>query len=436
MANHGTARQANGQADERPGTTRQTTTRNTTRRAFLGAVGTAGGASVACSSGLPLGSPEPALSHEAIPLDAPIPVEEAPTPALLVDVAAMERNLAKMAAHAEEQGVSLRPHTKTHKCPLLARHQMDLGAVGVCCAKVGEAEVMVDAGVEEVLITSPVVTDDKIGRVVALSKKSSEVALVVDNQPAAERLAEAAAAAGVTQRVLVDLDVGTRRTGIAVGEPALELARAIDGLSNLDLQGLQAYAGHLMHVHGHAERQTRSLAALETAVETKRLIEDDGIELAVLTGGGTGTWDIDSAIDGMTDLQVGSYLFMDEQYRKIGSRSGEVFDDFETSLFVVVTAISQPAPGMITTDGGYKAFASDADRPRVADMPGVVYGWGGDEHGMLRIADAARPPQLGDRLWCVTPHCDPTVNLYDVYHPVRNGRVEELWPISARGKSQ
>ncbi len=409
---------------------------HTTRRAFLGAVGTAGGASVACSSGLSVGAPEPALSHEAIPLDTPIPVEEVPTPALLIDVATMELNLAKMAAHAEEQGISLRPHTKTHKCPLLAKRQMEMGAVGVCCAKVGEAEVMVEAGIEEVLITSPVVTDDKIGRVVALSNKSSEVALVVDNRPAAERLNEAAAAQGATQRVLVDLDVGTRRTGIATGEPALELARKIDALPNLDLRGLQAYAGHLMHVHGHAERQARSLEALEAAVETRRLIEADGIAVSVLSGGGTGTWDIDSEVDGMTDLQVGSYLFMDEQYRRIGSRHGAVFDDFETSLFVVVTAISQPVPEMITTDGGYKAFASDADRPQLADLAGVVYGWGGDEHGMLRIADAPRPPQLGDRLWCVTPHCDPTVNLYDVYYPVRDGRVEELWPISARGKSQ
>ena len=409
---------------------------HTTRRAFLGAVGAAGGATVACSSGLTGRPAEPALSHEPIPLERPIPVEDVPTPALLVDVATMDLNLAKMAAHAEEKGISLRPHTKTHKCPLLAKRQMEMGAVGVCCAKVSEAEVMVEAGIGEVLITSPVVTDDKIGRVAALSKQSAEVALVVDNRPAAERLQEAAAAAGVVQRVLIDLDVGTRRTGIAVGEPALELARAIDGLPNLNLQGLQAYAGHLMHVHGHAERQTRSLAALETAVETKRLIEADGIELSVLTGGGTGTWDIDSAVNGMTDLQVGSYLFMDDQYRQIGSRNSEVFDDFETSLFVMVTAISQPVSTMITTDGGYKAFASDADRPLLADVGGVVYGWGGDEHGMLRIADAARPPQLGDRLRCITPHCDPTVNLYDVYYPVRDGRVEELWPISARGKSQ
>lgn len=409
---------------------------HTTRRAFLGAVGAAGGASVACSSGLARDPAAAALSHRAIPLDVPIPADEAPTPALLIDVAAMELNLAKMAAHAEEQGIGLRPHTKTHKCPLLAKRQIELGAVGVCCAKVSEAEVMVEAGIGEVLITSPVVTDDKVGRVVALSRQSPELALVVDSLAAAERLNEAAEAADATQRVLIDLDVGTRRTGVAVGEPALELARAIDGLGHLDLRGLQAYAGHLMHVHGHAERQERSLAALASAVQTKRAIEDDGIELGVLTGGGTGTWDIDSAVDGMTDLQVGSYLFMDEQYRRIGGRNGDVFDDFETSLFVVVTAISQPVPELITTDGGYKAFASDAGRPQLADRPGVVYGWGGDEHGMLRIADAPRPPQLGDRLRCVTPHCDPTVNLYDVYYPVRNGRVEELWPISARGKSQ
>ncbi len=409
---------------------------HTTRRAFLGAVGAAGGATVACSSGVAVRSTEAALSHEPIPLDTPLPVEDVPTPALLIDVARMELNLAKMAAHAEERGISLRPHTKTHKCPLLAQRQMELGAVGVCCAKVSEAEVMVEAGIGEVLITSPVVTDDKIGRVVALSKQSPEVTLVVDNRAAAERLHEAAVAESVTQRVLVDLDVGTRRTGVATGEPALELARTIDGLPNLDLRGLQAYAGHLMHVHGHAERQARSLEALEAAVETRRLIEADGISVSVLSGGGTGTWDIDSEVDGMTDLQVGSYLFMDEQYLRIGGRNGDVFDDFETSLFVQVTAISQPVPELITTDGGYKAFASDADRPQLADVGGVVYGWGGDEHGILRIADAPRPVQLGDRLRCITPHCDPTVNLYDVYYPVRDGRVEELWPISARGKSQ
>ena len=409
---------------------------HTTRRAFLGAVGAAGGATVACSSGVTVGNAEPALSHQAIPLDTPLSVEDVPTPALLIDVARMELNLAKMAAHAEEQGISLRPHTKTHKCPLLAKRQMELGAVGVCCAKVSEAEVMVQAGIAEVLITSPVVTDDKTGRVVNLSKRSPEVTLVVDHRAAAERLHEAAMAEGVTQRVLVDLDVGTRRTGIATGEPALELARAIDGLPNLDLRGLQAYAGHLMHVHGHAERQARSLEALEAAVETRRLIEADGIAVSVLSGGGTGTWDIDSEVDGMTDLQVGSYLFMDEQYLRIGGRNGEIFDDFETSLFVQVTAISQPVPELITTDGGYKAFASDADRPQLADIGGVVYGWGGDEHGILRIADATRPVRLGDRIRCITPHCDPTVNLYDVYYPVRDGRVEELWPISARGKSQ
>ncbi len=407
-----------------------------TRRAFLGALGAAGGAAAACDSGTSARSAESPLTHEPIPLDPPLAVEDVPTPALLVDVARMELNLAKMAAHAEEQGISLRPHTKTHKCPLLAKRQMEMGAVGVCCAKVGEAEVMVEAGIGEVLITSPVVTDDKIRRVVALSKRSPEVTLVVDHAAAAERLHRAAEAGGVTQRVLVDLDVGTRRTGIATGQPALELARTIDRLPKLDLRGLQAYAGHLMHVHGHAERRARSLEALAAAVETRRLIEADGIAVSVLSGGGTGTWDIDPEIDGMTDLQVGSYLFMDEQYRRIGSRGGEVFDDFETSLFVQVTAISQPVPEMITTDGGYKAFASDADRPRLADIGGVVYGWGGDEHGMLRIADAARPVQLGDRLRCITPHCDPTVNLYDVYYPVREGRVEELWPISARGKSQ
>jgi D-serine deaminase-like pyridoxal phosphate-dependent protein len=373
---------------------------------------------------------------EAIHLERPLPLQAVPTPALLVDVAALERNLERMAVHAKAKNVALRPHTKTHKSPLLAKRQIEKGAIGVCAAKVSEAEVMVDAGVEAVLVTSPVVTRDKIARVVELTRRSRGLQIVVDNAVAAKSLSEAAQAAGVVVGVLIDLDPGIRRTGVAPGAPALDLLRQVARLPGLRFDGLQAYAGHVMHVTGWEERRARSLQALERCLETKNLMEREGFEVRVFTGGGTGTFDIDCDVDAFTDLQVGSYLFMDCGYRRVGDRDSAVFDAFEPSLFVLSTAISQPAAGFITVDAGYKALATDSGVPDLRDISGVVYNWGGDEHGILKLEAPSRPIELGDQVTLVAPHCDPTVNLYDVFHPYRDGRVEELWPVAARGMSQ
>jgi D-serine deaminase-like pyridoxal phosphate-dependent protein len=342
-----------------------------------------------------------------------------------------------MAAHARAKDIALRPHTKTHKCPLLAKRQLDLGAIGVCAAKVSEAEVMVDAGIDAVLITSPVVTRDKIARVVELARRSRGLQIVVDDAAAAAALGEAARKAGVAVGVLIDLDPGMGRTGVAPGPPALELLRGIARHPALRFDGLQCYAGNVMHVNGWEERRRRSLQALERAIETKGLMEREGFEVRVFTGGGTGTFDIDCDVEAFTDLQVGSYLFMDVSYRRCGGRrGGTVFDDFEPSLFVLATAISKPQSGYITIDAGFKAMSADSGVPDVWDVTGVTYKWGGDEHGILVLESPSRPIELGDQVTLVVPHCDPTVNLYDVLHPYRDGRVEELWPISARGKSQ
>jgi D-serine deaminase-like pyridoxal phosphate-dependent protein len=373
---------------------------------------------------------------EAIRLDRPIPLAEVATPALLVDADALERNLARMAKHAKQKGVALRPHTKTHKCPLLARRQLEHGAIGVCAAKLAEAEVMVDAGIEAVLVTSPVVTRDKIARAVELARRSGGFQIVVDNLAAAKSLSEAAEAAGVVVGVLIDLDPGIRRTGVAPGAPALALLREVKKLRGLRFDGLQSYAGHVMHVEGWEARKARSLQALASSLETKAAMEREGHEVRVFTGGGTGTFDIDCDVDAFTDLQVGSYLFMDCGYRRIGDRDSAVFDAFEASLFVASTAISQPAAGFITVDAGFKAMAADSGVPELRDVTGVVYHWGGDEHGILQLEAPSRPIGLGDQVVLIAPHCDPTVNLYDVLHPYRDGRIEELWPIAARGKSQ
>ncbi len=384
---------------------------------------------------------------DAIPLDRPLSLSEVPTPALIIEVAALERNLAKMATAIGERKKRIRPHTKTHKCPLLARRQLDLGAVGVCCAKVSEAEVQAAAGIGPILITSPVVTEDKIARVVALAVWMARdlgaargLEIVVDDAGAVDRLGRAARSAGIGLGVLIDLDPGTGRTGIAAGDAAIGLARRIVDSSRLELRGLQAYAGHLMHVAGHAERRRRSHETWAPAIATFERLRSEGIAVDVLTGAGTGTWDIDCELEAITDLQVGSYLFMDTEYRAIGGPEGAVLDDFDPSLFVLATAISKPRRGWITVDAGTKALAFERVRPEVAGHPEITYNWAGDEHGMLELGVAAGAAGaeigLGSRLRIVPAHCDPTVNLYDFYYPVIDGEVRELWPISARGCSQ
>lgn len=383
------------------------------------------------------GNAEAAIMSDAVRLDEPIPIAEVPTPALLLDRAVFEANLKKMADHLAAKGVGARPHSKTHKCPVIAKRQLELGAVGICCAKVGEAQVMADAGISNILITSPVVTREKIEPVVAMAKAHDGIMMVIDNIPTADAFNAAAKAAGITLSVLIDLDTGTRRTGIALGEPAVQLAQHIvQHCDALSLKGLQAYAGHLMHITGHEKRKARSVETLGLALETKAAIEAAGIPIGIFSGGGTGTFDIDSSIAGMTDLQTGSYPFMDVQYRVIGDADSEVFDFFEPSLFVLVTAISKPVEALITVDGGYKSFAAEDVKPEFADIDGMVYNWGGDEHGIVQVQNASQPFNLGDKARMIVSHCDPTVNLYDVYHVVEDGHVTELWPIAARGKSQ
>ena len=376
-------------------------------------------------------------SHLPIPLEEPVPLDRLETPALLLDLDAFERNLEKMARHGRARKIGLRPHGKTHKCGIIARRQIDKGAVGICAAKVSEAEVFVEAGVEEVLITSPVATPEKVLRIVELAKRAPTLTMVIDNEKSARDFDAAARAAGVVLRVLVGLDTGTRRTGIALGDPALALVDLIARLSHLDFRGLQAYAGHVMHVQGHAPRKERSIAALEPCLDTRERIERAGHRVQLFTGGGTGTFDIDCDIEGVTDLQVGSYIFMDVQYRAIGDREGDVFDSFEPALFVLATAISQPVKEAITVDAGGKAFAYEPKSgPEFRHLDGLLYHYGGDEHGIVQFLDDRRPLKLGQKAQLIVSHCDPTVNLYDVIHPFRDGVVTELWPIDARGRSQ
>lgn len=379
---------------------------------------------------------EAAAKSEPIALEEAMNVYDLPTPSLVLDLDAFEANVKKMADLYRAKGRGLRPHAKTHKCPIIAKKQIEAGAIGICAAKVAEAEVMVEAGIEKILITSPVVTRDKIGRVVALASKSPGVQIVIDNEQNARDFNEAAAAAGVKLGVFVDIDPGLHRTGIAPGEPALKLAQTVSQLPSLEFAGLQFYDGRLMHRKGFEERKKAYVENMKKATDTKALIEGSGIEVPALSCGGTGTYNIDCDIDGVTDVQVGSYIFMDVNYRAAGGVNSAVFDDFQPSLFVLATAISQPAGGMITFDCGFKAMSPDSDLPQFRDVSGVQYLWGGDEHGIVLLAAPSKPIKLGDKLPLIVSHCDPTVNLYDHLYAYRGEQVEAIWPIAARGKSQ
>ncbi len=362
--------------------------------------------------------------------------DEIPTPALLLDLDRFERNLRRMAERVQRAGKHLRPHAKTHRCPEIARRQIAAGALGVACAKLGEAEVMAEAGVRGLLITTEVVPPAKIERLMRLVAQAPDTLVVVDHVDNARALSRAAARYGVTVSVLVDVEVGGRRTGIAPGEPALALARAVAALPSLRLRGLQGYAGQCAHVVGWGARRDASHAAMAPLMETRRLLEAAGLPVEIVAGGSTGTHDIDLDLPGLTELQAGSYCVMDVDYRRIGGRSGDALTEFEMALTVAATVVSVPEKDRAMVDAGLKAFSTDKPfPPEAVERPGVEYGFAGDEHGRLTLRDPDRPLALGERIEFFPPHCDPTINLYDRIHAVRGERVEAVWPIAARGRS-
>ena len=360
-----------------------------------------------------------------------------PTPALLLDLDAFDANVAKMAAHLSQRGKRFRPHGKTHKCPDIAKALVRAGAVGTCAAKLSEAEVFAASGVKGVLVTTQVVGRRKIERAVALAQKHPDTIFVVDDPQVVRDLNDAAGARrGRPAVVNVAVDLLFGRTGIAAGEPALELGRIIASLKHVRLAGIQAYDGGASHTVGFEARQERSRASMAQAVETRRLFDAAGIPCPLLSCGSTGTYNIDSEIDGVTELQPGSFMFMDVDYNRIGGQDGPVYRDFQNALTVITTVVSRRT-NVAIVDGGYKAFATDRPfTPEVKGIDGIAYAWAGDEHGRLDLTSASADVKLGDRLELIVPHCDPSVNLYDRLYALRGDRVDAVWPIAARGMSQ
>jgi len=358
------------------------------------------------------------------------------TPALVIDLDLLEDNIAHMAAHAGANGIALRPHAKTHKCSQIAKLQIAAGAPGVCVAKLGEAEALAEAGIDSILVTSPVVTDRAIARLVALNSKIRELIAVCDNCAVAKRFAEVAASLGKPLKLLVDIDPGLGRTGLRPGTDAIALVCEIARNPAFELKGLQCYAGDLQHLESYNERRAKSLAALADLASLCRSLESEGIAPKIVSGGGTGTFDIDAEARILTELQVGSYVFMDRQYNEAWEKSGGRAP-FATSLFVQTTVISANRDGLATTDAGFKAFATDAGVPVIVGgaPAGASYFFFGDEQGGILYPSERGKLQPGDVVVCAVPHCDPTVNLYDCYHAVRGDRLEAIWPIEGRGRS-
>lgn len=358
------------------------------------------------------------------------------TPALVVDLPSFERNIIAMQEHCNRAGLKLRPHAKTHKCAEIARRQIRAGAVGQCVAKLGEAEALAEAGIEGILVTSPVVTAQAFARVAKLNARLGDFMVVADSAVCADGYAQAARASGKRLKVLVDVDIGLHRTGIQPGEPALALAQKIASEPQLQFMGLQGYAGQLQHVPVFEERRTQSLAAMKTLGETRDRIVAAGVPCPIVSGGGTGTFNIDPEARVLTELQAGSYIFMDKQYGEVRIANAAPLS-FEMSLFVQTTVISATMPGLATTDAGLKSFATEAGPPIISSgaPEGASYFFFGDEQGGIMLGGADKKLALGSNVRCVVPHCDPTVNLYDVYHVVDGDRLVAIWPIEARGRS-
>lgn len=356
------------------------------------------------------------------------------TPALVLDLDVMNRNMRTMAEFGRASGLALRPHAKTHKSLEIGSMQVELGAVGLCCAKLGEAEALAHPAIGSLLITSPIAGPLAFKRLRTLLERFPALAVVTDSEA---NLADLAAATrGLALDVFVDVDPGQHRTGVATAEAAGALARRIQESGDLRFAGVQFFSGPSQHIVTLREReedvQRRSALLREVVIA----LQAAGMPPRVVTGGGTGTFDLDARVGLMTELQVGSYIFMDDQYLRcdFGS-SGE--PPFKTALSVASRVISANWPRMATVDAGLKAFAGAPDPPTIISgaPPMATYAYRGDEHGAIIVPRGQEAPHLGDIVMLRTPHCDPTVNLYDHFHVVRGSTLVDIWPITARGRS-
>jgi 3-hydroxy-D-aspartate aldolase len=409
------------------------------RRRFLRQ--SAAAAALGCASGIPAQAAPPYQNAEDA-LVAPQyrgfvrkPLGDLPTPALLIDLDVFERNLQALASYMKGRPVTFRPHGKAHKSPAIGKLQLASGAKGLCAAKLGEADVLIRGGVQDVLITAEVVGRLKIERLMALLALTPDVKAVVDNEQNVVDLSAAALASKRKLKVAIDCNVGQNRTGLGTPEEVVALAQVIARQKGLELVGLQGYGGNNQHVKGFDKRRAREIQSNERVVAARHALEKAGFAVQMVSVGGTGSYNIDADFPGVTEIQPGSYIFMDTNYNKIGGRDTAEFSDFGNSLSVLTTVISRATAGRAIVDAGGKALSTDEAPPEPMELTGATYGVAGDEYGALRLQEPSRELKVGDQVRILPGHCDTTVNLHNVYFAVRKGIVEHVWPIEGRGRT-
>ncbi|MBI4831135.1 MAG: DSD1 family PLP-dependent enzyme [Candidatus Lindowbacteria bacterium] len=353
-----------------------------------------------------------------------IKISDIDTPALVIDLDKMELNIKKMAGFFEMQFSNLRPHTKTHKCPVLAHKQLRAGAQGITCAKLGEAEVMAAAGISDILIANQIVGAEKIARLANLARHCDIMVAVESPQNVAD-LSKAAKHVGSTIRILIEVDVGMHRCGVKSADEAVSLARTILQSPRLQFEGIMGYEGHAVMIPEFDDRREACIKSMRTLISVKDALEKNGIEVKIVSAGGTGTYNIAGSCQGVTEIQAGSYIFMDAKYRS-------VLQDFECALTILSTVTSRPDKETAIIDAGMKAMTFEFGMPELIGVPGASVSFLSEEHGHLYLEDA--DPRVGDKVQLIPSHCCTTINLHDRFMAVRDGRLEAAWNIAGRGK--
>jgi D-serine deaminase-like pyridoxal phosphate-dependent protein len=354
------------------------------------------------------------------------PLSEVDTPSLVLDLDALQANIQRMASYFADRRCKLRPHFKSHKCTQISRLQMQAGAVGITCAKLGEAEVLADAGIRHILIANQIVGPIKIARLVELASRAEPI-VAVDSMDNMRMLSEFAARAKVVIGVLVEVDIGMNRCGVQPGKATLELVKVISSSPGLKFKGLQGYEGHIVDLRDEEERTEKVRAALAPLIETRRLIEESGIPVEIVTGGGTGSYTITGNFPGMDEVQAGSYACMDWWY-------SDIRPEFRQAQTILATVISRPSPQMAIVDVGRKGIGAEFGPPRVKELPGAtVSKFGSEEHAGVAFSESNDLP-VGARLELIPSHGCTTCNLYREYVVHRNGMVMDVWPIEGAGR--
>ncbi len=358
-------------------------------------------------------------------------VRDVDTPALIIELDAFEANVARMRERMAGTGVTLRPHSKTHKSTAIAALQVAAGAVGICCQKVSEAEIMVQGGQTDVFVTNEVVGRAKTARLAALARRA-KISVCVDAPTNVAELGEAARQFATRLHVLVEMNVGGDRCGVESIEEVVDLARAIAAHPHLSFAGLQVYQGPAQHIRARDDRRAAIGAAIGKTREAVALLAQSGFACQTIAGAGTGSHEFELASGLYTEVQAGSYIFMDADYARNRGEDGLAAADFRHALFVLATVMSGTAPSRRIVDAGLKALSTDSGMPVVQGFEGVSYARSSDEHGHLDVVGPVAP-QVGDKVRIIPGHVDPTVNLHDWFVGIRNDRVECLWPVSTRG---